>query len=106
MFSFQMIRSFSTLPYREEKQPYGVTRLSRALIEPRNNSCVFFFQGDSDGARRCATSKELISCINEEIRTPYENFLKTMKTSGERSFGHYKIPAYDINYYLIINFFL
>ncbi|XP_015780208.1 PREDICTED: long-chain-fatty-acid--CoA ligase 1-like [Acropora digitifera] len=40
-------------------------------------------EGDSDGARRCATSKELISCINEEIKTPYDNFLKTMKSSGK-----------------------
>lgn len=40
-------------------------------------------EGDSDGERRCATSKELISCINEEIKTPYDNFLKTMKSSGK-----------------------
>ncbi|XP_068706534.1 long-chain-fatty-acid--CoA ligase 6-like isoform X2 [Montipora capricornis] len=40
-------------------------------------------EGASDGARRCASRKELISFFNNEIKTPYEGFLHTLRTSGK-----------------------
>lgn len=78
----------------ETKNSHMVERgFSELLPNIETILAYFFLQGDSDGARRCATSKELISCINEEIKTPYDNFLKTMKSSGERCFGQCKIST-------------
>ena len=41
------------------------------------------YKGSSDGARRSALNKELISCMPDGVKTTYEGFLRKVKKAGK-----------------------
>jgi len=48
------------------------------------NQSIKIEGGADDGARRSVLSKELVTGIIDDVRTPYEGFLRTAKSLGDR----------------------